>query len=166
MGEYQKKARDNARTPMQWSSATHAGFTSPKSTPWMNAMPNHKTINAESQLSDPSSTFNYWRSMLAMRKKYKDIIVYGDFEVLDEKSESVISFLRTGEDGKEAILTLCNFSADTVVWKGNVNGLKAVAMSNQGRTLEDFNSGEVKLEAYEGLALLIESPGRKKTALP
>ena len=51
------RGRDNARTPMQWSDSPNAGFT--VGTPWIKVNPNYKEINAESQISDKSSVFNY-----------------------------------------------------------------------------------------------------------
>ena len=46
-------SRDNARTPMQWSDAAHAGFTTGK--PWLRVNPNYLSINAAAQLEDPDS---------------------------------------------------------------------------------------------------------------
>ena len=42
-----KKARDNARTPMQWNAEENAGFTT--GTPWYQINPNYKEINAEDE---------------------------------------------------------------------------------------------------------------------
>ncbi|CAL3969805.1 hypothetical protein PZA11_007621 [Diplocarpon coronariae] len=155
MGEYQKKARDNARTPMQWNSAAHAGFTSPNITPWMKAHPNYTTINAASQIGDPKSPFAFWKSMLAARKKYKDIFVYGDFNLVAADEERLIAYQRRAADGT-ALLVLCNFSDEVVDWEGNLGGVKEVVLSTCGRELGDVkNQAGLKLEAYEAIALLV-----------
>ena len=39
----QYRARDNARTPIQWDDSKHAGFTTGE--PWLPVNPNFKTIN-------------------------------------------------------------------------------------------------------------------------
>jgi glycosidase len=153
MGEYQKKSRDNARTPMQWDASPNAGFTSAKSTPWMKANPNFTEVNAESQVNDPDSPFSYWKAMLAMRKNYKDIIVYGNFEMLDETNEKVMAYVRQSEKG-EKMLVLCNFSRDKVEWKSSQVNAKKIVLSSYGRSLKDVGSS-ISLDAYEGIALLI-----------
>ena len=45
-----QKSRDNARTPMQWNSSAHAGFTN--GTPWIDVARNYEDINAENALKD------------------------------------------------------------------------------------------------------------------
>ncbi|KAJ8609010.1 hypothetical protein MRB53_039369 [Persea americana] len=50
----QHLARDNARTPMQWSSALHAGFTD-GGKPWMRANSSAKEINVASQIANENS---------------------------------------------------------------------------------------------------------------
>lgn len=156
--EYQKKSRDNARTPMQWTSDPISGGFSTSSNPsWMKVNPNTETINAAAQVNDPSSPFSYWQSVLAARKEYKDIIIYGDFELLDEKDEKVMAYTRTAEDGS-VMLVVCNFSADEISWtsEGKVGSVKKVVLSSNGKTPSDFVGGKVALAAYEAFAVLLE----------
>lgn len=155
--EYQKKSRDNARTPMQWTAdATSGGFSPSSSPPWMTVNPNTETINAAAQVNNPSSPFSYWQSVLAARREYKDILVYGDFEMLDEKHEKVLAYMRTAEDGSR-IAVVCNFSADEIVWHAKVVGrVTRMVLSNGGKTVEDFYHENVALAAYEACAVLLE----------
>ena len=153
MGEYQKKARDNARTPMQWDSSPHAGFTSAQATPWMTANPNYAEVNAESQINHPDSPFSYWKSMLAMRKKYKDIVVYGNFEMLDESNDKVLVYLRQSDKGQK-MLVICNFSPDKVEWKNEQGKAMEIVLSSYGRSLKDVGDS-IALDAYESIALLV-----------
>jgi glycosidase len=139
---------------MQWNAQAHGGFTSATSTPWMSVNPNHVEINAKSQIDDPTSTFSFWSSMLATRKKYKDILIYGTFELLDRESEKIVSYLRTSTEG-EKILVLCNFSDEKIQWNGAVKGVQEVVLSNYGRETEDFQGEKVMLEAFEACALLL-----------
>jgi glycosidase len=155
--EYQKKSRDNARTPMQWTSDANSGGFSTSSNPsWMTVNPNTKIINAATQINDPSSPFSYWRSVLAARKKYNDTLIYGDFEMLDEKDEKVLAYARRAENGS-AILVVCNFSAEEMMWasKGEVGSVKEVVLSNSGKTLGDFEGKAVALTAYEAFVVLL-----------
>jgi oligo-1,6-glucosidase len=41
------KARDHARTPMQWNSGPNAGFCTENVKPWMRVMDDYHTVNAE-----------------------------------------------------------------------------------------------------------------------
>ncbi|KAE8419688.1 glycoside hydrolase superfamily [Aspergillus pseudocaelatus] len=118
----QKKARDHARTPMQWSAAPHAGFTVPDATPWMRVNDDYKTINVEAQMSFPwqikgeLSVWQYWQQVLQHRKLYKDAFVYGDFEDLDFHNEKVFAYLRTSGDRKESWLVAMNWTTSAVEW--------------------------------------------------
>lgn len=153
--EYQKKSRDNARTPMQWTS--DGGFSTSSGPSWMTMNRNTRVINAATQISDPSSPFSYWRSVLTARKEYKDILIYGDFELLDEKDEEVLAYIRRGEDSS-AILVVCNFSVKKIswAWKSAFGSVKDVVLSNGNKTLQDFESGNVVLAAYEAFVVLLE----------
>lgn len=120
----------------------------------MRANPSYEWINAESQIRDPASTFNYWSSMLAARKKYKDALVYGDFQLLDRADENILAYERQAETG-EKIVVLCNFSPDKVRWKGVVGEVKEVVLSNYGRSASHFRDGTVTVDAYEAWAVLL-----------
>jgi len=144
----QKKARDNARTPVQWSSAPHGGFTAPSSKPWMRVNDDYPTINVESQLGKESSVHSFWQRSLEGRKIHKDVFVYGDFKLLDEGNDQVVVYLRWSE--KEMFITVLNFSGKEAEWGGlgSVTVQKWVAGNYEG----GFPSLETsKLRPWEGL---------------
>ncbi|PCG93727.1 Glycoside hydrolase, superfamily [Penicillium occitanis (nom. inval.)] len=152
--EYQKKSRDNARTPVQWTAGPNAGFTDDANVkPWMSVNPNYRHINAESQVSDPASVYNYWRSVLGLRKKYLDIFVYGDFVLVDRDNENLFAYTRQFEDQKA--LVVCNFTDRRVEWDSVeilVGGEgKEVLLDNYGAS-ERFKGG---LRPYEAVVLLL-----------
>ncbi|CAH0048024.1 unnamed protein product [Clonostachys solani] len=149
---YQKKSRDNARTPMQWDSTPNAGFTSGNE-PWMRVNDNYQAINAAAQVSDPNSVYHSWRQVLEKRKELKDIFVYGDFGLVDEPNERVFAYKRIAGDGAAALIA-CNFSADRVSW-GFEGKAKEVLVSSGGKSLEDVSSGEISLGPYEAIAMLL-----------
>jgi glycosidase len=154
--EYQKKGRDNARTPMHWDTSAHAGFTQPESQPWMTANPSYKDINAAAQYSDPNSVFSCWKSVLEMRKTHPDIFVYGNFELVDESHEQILAYSRTSDDGQIAVV-VCNFSKDEVSWSHLKDKVHKVLLSNAGKTEEDFNQETAVLAPYEAMTLLMTS---------
>lgn len=151
--QYQKKSRDNARTPMQWDASPSAGFTA-GGRPWMTANPSCSTINAAAQLPDPNSVFHCWRSVLEMRKKHRDVFVYGAFDLVDGPHEKVFAYSRAAADGKTAVV-MCNFSADTVDWQGLGETAGEVLLTTEGRTLEHFKQDEITFLPYEAAAVLL-----------
>ncbi len=58
-----KMSRDNARTPVQWSGAENAGFTT--GTPWLKVNSDYREINVAAQENDPDSVLNYYRRLVA-----------------------------------------------------------------------------------------------------
>lgn len=100
-----KQGRDNVRTPIQWSGAPHAGFTS--GIPWIKVNPNYKDINVEESLADENSIFYYYQRMIKLRKEHLTL-VYGDYELLDGNSEHIYAYRRWDEKG--TYLILLNFT--------------------------------------------------------
>ncbi|HIU16257.1 MAG TPA: alpha-glucosidase [Candidatus Ventricola intestinavium] len=100
-----RKGRDNARTPMQWTAGKNAGFTT--GTPWMNVNPNHETLHAQAQVSEPDSVFAFYQALIALRKSLS-VVIEGDFTLLMPEDEQVFAYTRC--DGHDTLLVQCNFS--------------------------------------------------------
>lgn len=99
------KGRDNSRTPMQWNESKHGGFTT--GTPWLTVNPNYSSINAEQQVQDEHSIFNYYRQLIALRKAMP-VIVYGTYTLLAPQDPTLYAFIREDEDTK--LLVMANVS--------------------------------------------------------
>ncbi|KAH8590773.1 glycoside hydrolase superfamily [Bisporella sp. PMI_857] len=112
MKEITLKARDNARTPMQWDATANAGFSS--ASPWQKVNESYETINAESQVGVDGSVFEYWASILRLRKSHKDIFIYGNFALVDADHGDVFAYLRTYE--KQRVIVVANFRKTVVSW--------------------------------------------------
>ncbi len=115
--EYWLKSRDNARTPMQWNSSPNAGFCAEDVTPWMDIHGDYEEWNAEKEKYEPESPYNYWREVLALRKKYKDVFVYGDFQMVDMPNPDIFAYTRSEMEGSRKALVVTNFSDHEVEWK-------------------------------------------------
>ena len=109
MKAVEAKGRDNARTPMQWDSSENAGFTT--GTPWIMVNPNYEKINAKAEVDDEDSVYNYYKKLINIRRKsdWSDIIVYGEYELLDPKDENVFVYLR--KLNNKTLLVICNVSS-------------------------------------------------------
>ncbi|POR36682.1 Alpha-glucosidase [Tolypocladium paradoxum] len=159
--EYQRKSRDNARTPMQWDASPHAGFTTASGgAPWMRVNDNYAQVNAAAQTPDPRSVYHTWRRVLEQRSARKDVFVYGDFELLDEQNDKVFAYQRKAGSG-EAALVVCNFSGESVAWPWDGKA-REVLVGPAGKTVEDVNGGEVRLGPCEAVALLLQGSGTQQ----
>lgn len=103
-----KVARDNGRTPMQWSNSLHGGFTTAKKGPWMRINGNYTSINVEDQRKDKDSILSFWMKLLTLRKKYIDLFAHGKFRFVDEGNNNTMSYMKSF--GDEAALVLLNFT--------------------------------------------------------
>lgn len=97
--------RDNARTPMQWSSELHGGFTT--GTPWIGVNENFRMINAAAERAEPESVFHHYRRLIALRHE-DPVVALGDFTMLLPDHEHVYAFTRS-LDGV-TLTVLGNFS--------------------------------------------------------
>ena len=102
-------SRDNARTPMQWSTAENAGFTAGK--PWIRVNPNYLDINAAAQQADPDSVWHCYQKLIALRRQHP-VFQRGYFELLLEKDEAIFAYTRTDADTQ--LLVLCNFYGEAI----------------------------------------------------
>ncbi len=107
-----KRARDNARTPMQWSAEPNAGFTSGE--PWMMVNPNYTAVNVAEQQADPDSILNFYKKMIAFRKG-NEIIRYGTFVEYFPKSNKIFCYERN-YNGKR-IFVVGSFSDKPVAFR-------------------------------------------------
>jgi oligo-1,6-glucosidase len=109
LAQLRQTSRDHARTPMQWSAAPHAGFTT--GTPWLEVNPNFVEIHAEAQLADDDSVFHHCRRLIALRKRMP-VLVHGAYRDIDPEHPAVFAYTRT-LDG-ECVLVLVHFGRDTI----------------------------------------------------
>ncbi|KAI9875846.1 MAG: hypothetical protein M1823_007387, partial [Watsoniomyces obsoletus] len=112
------KARDHARTPMQWEPKKNAGFCEPDVKPWMRVMDDYEIINAETQMNDKSaelSIWQFWRRGLKDRKEHADVFVYGDYQEVSPDDENIFAYIRTSDAGDKWLAVL-NFSGKAKEW--------------------------------------------------
>ena len=105
------KGRDNARTPMQWDAGPHAGFTTGE--PWLPVNPNHTEINADAAQADPSSVFNHYRALIALRHD-NPLVVDGRFELLLPDHPRLWVFVRGEAAHRLVVVANCSSEPVTV----------------------------------------------------
>ncbi|EXJ77771.1 hypothetical protein A1O3_10000 [Capronia epimyces CBS 606.96] len=154
----QMKARDHARTPMQWSRQEKAGFTEPGVQPWMRVMDDYaEGINVEDQMhvdnSHELSTWQFWQRAIRHRKKHASVFVYGDYEEVAHEHPDVFAYIRTGSSPAERWLVIMNFSGKNVDWiLPETLGIELWHSGNYVRGQPDKpQKGKIPLQAWEGL---------------
>ncbi len=103
-------SRDNARTPMQWSTAAQAGFT--HGTPWIAVNANFRTLNVERDRANPDGVFAHYQRLIALRRELA-LIRHGEFELLLPDHPQLVVFKR--RLGSSSLLVVVNMSAQATV---------------------------------------------------
>ncbi|WP_213496094.1 glycoside hydrolase family 13 protein [Lactococcus formosensis] len=135
------KGRDNARTPMQWSNAKTAGFSTGH--PWLAINPNYEKINVEAALEDENSIFYTYQKLIALRKE-NPIIVWGEFELLKDTAEEVFAYIRSYKG--ENWLIVANFTANENQFSSSYE-VKEEVIHNYPDAID--NVKEIVLKPYE-----------------
>ncbi|QLB21576.1 alpha,alpha-phosphotrehalase [Vespertiliibacter pulmonis] len=102
-----QKSRDNSRTPMQWDSSIHAGFSA--GIPWINVAKNYLEINTEQALADKNSVFYTYQTLIKLRKTLP-IFTEGNYQDLASEATHLWAYLR--QSNNEKLLVIANLSAD------------------------------------------------------
>lgn len=141
------KGRDNARTPIQWDDSDNAGFTT--GTPWLHVNPNYKHINVQHNLENTDSIFHTYRRLIQLRQN-NPIIVWGDFELIENTPEDVFAYYRLYEGQKWLVVANISsqeneFSVDEEVTE--------IIISNYYR--QEIVVKQVTLQPYEVFAVRV-----------
>ncbi|KAJ5323743.1 alpha-amylase [Penicillium atrosanguineum] len=151
--ELQLKARDHGRLPMQWDDSPNADFTTSEKA-WMTINKDYTEWNVASQLDDPTSIMTYWKAMIALRKEYPDLFVYGSYVPLPESEtgEMILGYERYSQEMRQKSVVLLNFSDQ--VQKVDVEKYKGFStlISNQGG--DTYKGSHVELRAFGAVVLL------------
>ncbi len=142
-------SRDNARTPMQWTDAPHAGFTT--GTPWLEVTANYPTINAAAALADPDSVLAHYRRLAHLRRDLP-IIVHGDYLPLAEDHPQVFAYQR--RLAGQRLLVVANFSAAEVAFDLPDRAAMRGRCLITNRAARDVAEGRLTLSPYEAFAIL------------
>lgn len=137
------KGRDNARTPVQWDTTEHGGFTTGE--PWLEVNPNYRKINVEENLKQSDSVFYTYQKLIQLRKE-NELVVHGDFTLLLEDHPQLFAYERAYNG--EVWTVVANFSDQQCKASLYENQTECqVILSSTGKDRYDLN--ELSLEPYE-----------------
>ena len=106
--------RDGVRTPMQWSSNRHGGFSQANSDNLVlpaitDPVYGYQAVNVEAQATDQHSLLNWTRRMLAVRRRFS-VFGRGALRFLYPANRHVLAYLRQSGDDDDAVLCVYNLS--------------------------------------------------------
>jgi alpha-glucosidase len=144
----EEAGRDGARTPMQWTSASNAGFTRPGVEPWL-PIGDASSCNVADQREDRRSVLNLCRDLIGLRRRTMDLRL-GSYRSL-EAPDGVWMWARGN-----ATLVAVNLSdepASVMMPEGTV--LIGTRRERDGERIP----GEVRLGPWEGLVAASATEG-------
>lgn len=139
--------RDNARTPMQWSSQKNAGFSTADQT-WLPVNPNYQEINVASALADPDSVFYTYQKLIQLRQT-QDWLVEADYQLL-QTSDKVFAYKR--QLGREIYLVVVNLSNQEQFFEESLHKAQVIISNTdvqavvESQQLEPWDAFCVKLD--------------------
>lgn len=140
------KGRDNARTPMQWSTNKNAGFSN--GTPWLKVNQNYLDINTDQALADGNSIFHFYRKLIALRKHspYTEVLVFGSYKLYLPEDEQLYVYTRSFNNQKIAIIA--NLSDQTVAMPHLFEVINTLISSYPGKQLTTDMKVLLPYESY------------------
>ena len=110
---FSELGRDNARTPMQWDDSENGGFTCGK--PWIKCNDNYRTINAQSEVNDPDSLYNYYKRLIQCYHDHADIVRQAEFRPMYEEYPGLFAYER--EVNGKGLLVIVNFTNEKLMFR-------------------------------------------------
>ncbi|MCI1984039.1 MAG: alpha-glucosidase [Bifidobacteriaceae bacterium] len=140
-------SRDHARVPMVWNTEKNGGFADSEATPWILGDGDTGGWSAEEQTGESDSVLEYYRSLIALRRKHTDSLVYGKFHVVHEKKKNYFAYYRIARD--EVFFVECNLSdRDLTAPAKTVSSLRCEFLMGNYPDAEN-GKGENPLKPYE-----------------
>jgi len=110
IGHVGGKPDENIRTPMQWSDADNAGFST-ATIAWRAPQPSYRDVNVAAQTDDPNSLLGHYRRLIQTRNAQAALRT-GDWREVKAEDKRIYAFLRHSDD--ETLLVLINLSDEPI----------------------------------------------------
>lgn len=122
-------SRDNARTPMHWTSGKNAGFTHEGVKTWLPVNENYTLINAETEEQDDTSVLKWYRKLSDFRKNH-EVLIEGSYREIFSESEEIFAFERYDDKGSK-LITIANFTDKPVKLPDEFTGKHKIVLSSE-----------------------------------
>lgn len=146
--------RDRCRTPMQWDSSRHSGFSSPDTENlWLPLSDMYQTVNINDELKDPHSYLNLYRQLLELRKKSLALQI-GSYSSIGAVPEDCFVYLREAQS--EKILIALNFSSKSQTISLSKFSSSSILLSTHLDRKGKSDLSSLELRSDEGIILKID----------
>jgi alpha-glucosidase len=135
--------RDPERTPMQWSAAPAAGFTT--GTPWLPVAADYRESNVETQKCDPASILALHRRLIALRRA-EPALTLGSCAPVDAEGD-VLAYVREHEESRFLVALNLGSRPTSLLW----DGAGELVMSTDADRRPEPVRGRVDLKGDEGV---------------
>jgi alpha-glucosidase len=143
------KGRDGCRTPMQWDASHFAGFS--RVEPWLPLTDDAAQRNVARQRSDPSSLYNLYRRLIALRRAHPALAT-GSYRPVAAEGD-VLAYMRE-QDGERFFVALNFGAAPAIVAVPAGHG--TVALSVLGDRGAEKVQGRIKLAGNDALLIKLD----------
>ncbi|HEX2476876.1 MAG TPA: alpha-amylase family glycosyl hydrolase [Lacipirellulaceae bacterium] len=141
--------RDPSRTPMQWSAAPNAGFTS--GSPWLPIAEDFTTRNVEAESADAKSILTLYRRLIQLRREQPALSI-GTYTAIPTQGD-LLAYRRSFERGRRYLVVL-NLSSEPATFQSPVAGVSGrVAVSTHLDREAKPVTEQIELRADEGLLI-------------
>ena len=111
--------RDPSRTPMQWTGADNAGFST--SEPWLPVADNYPVTNVQTEDADPRSILTLYRKLLSLRRSHP-ALVEGCYEPVTMSGDLLVYIRRSPYGSVLVALNLGSAPFDLLLGSLGVQG--------------------------------------------
>ena len=141
--------RDKARTPMQWSDRTFAGFS--ESEPWLPLTQDWPRRNVSALDGEEGSLLTLYRNLLALRKRQPPLRT-GAYRTL-HADDALFAFERS--EGDDRLVVILNFSSEEVAAPDlpEMFDSPAILFSSAGESGKSRCAAKLRLRPAEGVIL-------------
>jgi alpha-glucosidase len=147
--------RDPERTPMQWSAARNAGFTTGE--PWLPVAEDYSKVNMEAQRDDPSSMLALYSHLIGLRRGELALEV-GRFEPVEAEGD-VLAYIRRSRKGESDFLIALNLGHKPHVLRRPADAPQGtIALSTHLDRTGQPIEGDLELRADEGVIVRLPMP--------
>jgi len=140
--------RDPERTPMQWSAAPNAGFTT--GAPWLPLAADCRETNVETQRCDPHSMLALHRRLLALRRA-EPALAIGTYAPVDAEGD-VLAYLREHEGSRFLIVLNLGREPASLAF----DGMGEVVLSTYIDRKDVVVRGRIDLRGDEGVVVRLQ----------
>jgi alpha-glucosidase len=145
------QGRDPERTPMQWDDSPNAGFCPAGVEPWLPVSKDYPHVNVEAQRGDATSTLNFYRRLLRLRRELP-ALHRGAFAFVEGAPEGVLAYTREA-DGRR-VLCVVNLQDRAQVCDLSALGASAqLLLSTQASERGHVELGQLSIRPHEGLLM-------------